>query len=159
MFIKLALALALTVTTTFTAIPAQAISEEWRANSKAAHDNSGYMKSLYQGNYYNADQEAFRQCVMRRESTFTYSVIGGGGDNYHGAYQFHDADWRKGLTFMMAQESRKTDDALRIQARQLITIPINKWGRYWQDRAFFTALNYHSKWSGKHHWASGGYSC
>lgn len=129
------------------------------SRSSRAQDVRGELPSLYQGKYYFPDQESFRKCVADREGSYTYRVVGGGSNMYHGTYQFHDGNWRRGLTYMMASESKETNDGLRAEARALISKPISRWSRYWQDRAFYTALNFQGKWSGKHHWAGGRWHC
>ena len=129
------------------------------AHSRLARDLHGALPSLYRGRYYLAAQETFRRCVAQREGRFTYNVIGGGGGLYQTTYQFRDGAWRRGLTFMMASESRITHDGLRAEARALIRKPMAQWGRYWIDRAFYTALNYNGAWSGRHHWDGGRWSC
>ena len=136
-------------------------SDEYRrAHSKAAKDLHGYEKSLYQGKYYNASQESWRQCVMWRESNYNYDLIGAGYNwPYHGAYQFHNVNWKRGLIIMMAKESKETKDGLNGEARKLKHKNINQWNRYWQDRALFTALNYNGSYSGAHHWNMTNYGC
>ena len=130
------------------------------AFSKKAKDLVGYEKSLYQGKYYYPDQEGWRKCVMWRESNYRYNLIGAGYNwPYHGAYQFHNVNWKNGLTYMMAGESKKTKDGLRGEARKLRFKDIHQWNRYWQDRALFTALNYNGKYSGAHHWATTNGGC
>lgn len=129
------------------------------AHSSAARDLHGAMPSLYRGTYFHAEQESFRRCVAQREGRFTYDVVGGGGGMYETTYQFNDSAWRRGLTFMMASESRRTHDGLRAEARALIEKPMRTWGRYWADRAFYTALNFNGLWSGKHHWNGGSHAC
>lgn len=124
-----------------------------RATSKKANDLHGYEQSLYRGKYYSAGQESWRKCVMWRESNYNYNLIGAGYNwPYHGAYQFHNVNWKRGLIIMMAKESKETKDGLNGEARRLKHKNINQWNRYWQDRALFTALNYNGLWSGAHHW-------
>ena len=137
------------------------VSDEYkRAHSKAAKDMEGYEKSLYRGKYYDASQESWRQCVMWRESNYRYNLIGAGYNwPYHGAYQFHNVIWKRGLIIMMAKESKETKDGLNGTARQLKHKNINEWNRYWQDRALFTALNYNGSYSGAHHWNMTNYGC
>lgn len=122
-----------------------------RATSKDAQDRSGYEKSLYRGKYYHADQERFRKCVMDRESSFSYRAANK-SSSARGAYQFLDNNWRDGLVHMMLKESKKTGDGLAPKIKRLFNKPIHHWDRYMQDRAFFTAMNYNGKWSGKKHW-------
>lgn len=125
---------------------------EYRAAfSKDAKDKHGYEKSLYRGKYYYSDQESFRKCVMNRESNFTYTSRSS-ISTASGAYQFLDSQWRDGLVFMMIKESKKKDHGLEKKLKAHFDKPIQTWNRYFQDRAFFTALNYNGKWSGKHHW-------
>lgn len=132
--------------------------EQAAARSSRASDMRGPLPSLYRGKYYHSDQEWFRKCVADREGSFTYMVRGGGGDNYYGTYQFH-RNFQRGAAYMMAKESRETKDGLRKEALALRYKPINKWSRYWQDRAFYTVLNYNGRWSGKNHWAGGRWHC
>lgn len=128
------------------------------AHSPAAKDKRGAEPSLYRGIYFHPDQERFRLCVGNREGSFAYMVRGGGGNNYYGTYQFHK-NFQNGIPYMMAKESRRTGDGLVKDILKLRYIPINKWNRYYQDRAFFTVVNYDGKWSGKHHWNSRSHSC
>lgn len=121
------------------------------ALSDDAQDLKGYEKSLYRGKYYHKDQERFRQCVMKRESHHNYRAANR-SSSARGAYQFLDNNWRDGLVHMMLKESKKKDHDLDKKIKKLRNKPIHKWNRYFQDRAFFTALNYNGKWSGKKHW-------
>lgn len=125
---------------------------EYRAAiSKEATDWKGYEKSLYRGKYYNKDQEHFRECVIYRESRHNYRAANK-TSSARGAYQFLENNWHDGLIYMMIKESKKSKDGLIPEIKELRTKPIVKWNRYYQDRAFFTALNYNGKWSGKKHW-------
>lgn len=128
------------------------------AQSSRAQVTRGPLPSLYRGVYYHADQERFRLCVAAREGSNTYTVRGGGGGNYFGTYQFH-RNFQRGAAYMMAGESRRTHDGLRADALALRHVPINHWSRYWQDRAFYTVLNYRGAWSGRNHWAGGRWTC
>jgi hypothetical protein len=121
------------------------------AVTKQAKDLKGYEKSLYRGKYYYKSQEAWRKCVMDRESNFRYKAKNR-SSSASGAYQFLDNNWRDGLVWMMIKESKKTDDNLDPYLRDLFDVHITKWNRYFQDRAFFTALNFEGKWAGKKHW-------
>lgn len=126
--------------------------KEYRsAVSDDAQDRKGYEKSLYRGKYYHKDQESFRKCVMDRESNFRYKAANS-RSSARGAYQFLDNNWRDGLVHMMLKESKNKDHGLEKNLKKLFDKPIHKWNRYYQDRAFFTALNYEGKWSGKKHW-------
>jgi muramidase (phage lysozyme) len=114
----------------------------------------GYKKSVYTGKFYNKSQEHFRECVMYRESRNTYGATNYPTSTAAGAYQFLDRSWRNGLPHMIYPELKKdygNPFAKKIRTK-LQKTPINKWAREFQDRAFFTALNYESKWSGRHHW-------
>jgi hypothetical protein len=134
------------------AVSAFVLPREYRvAISKDAKKLKGYKKSLYRGKYYHPDQENFRQCVMKRESHHNYRAANK-SSSARGAYQFLDSQWRDGLVHMMVRESKKTDDGLIVKIKALKKKPIHAWNRYYQDRSFFTALNYNGKWSGKKHW-------
>lgn len=132
--------------------------EEAASQSSRAAKMRGALPSLYRGDFFNADQEDYRHCVAEREGTHTYMLRGGGGDNYYGTYQFHK-DFQWGVPYMMAKESAKNRDGLWKEAMALRYKPINRWNRYWQDRAFYTVLNWDAKWSGKKHWAGGRWHC
>jgi len=119
----------------------------------AASDMHGITASTYHGRYYTQAGEQFRRCVIHRESRGNYRAANDSG--HHGGYQFNDAAWRVSLTHMMRTEH----DQLRATAVQLRALPINRWPRYWQDRAFFTALNYHAPFSGWRHWHLTGSPC
>ncbi len=121
------------------------------AVTKDAKDLKGYEKSLYRGKYYYKGQESWRKCVMKRESNYRYKAKNR-SSSASGAYQFLDNSWRDGLVWMMIKESKKTDDGLDPYLRDLFDVHITKWNRYFQDRAFFTALNFEGKWAGKKHW-------
>lgn len=126
-------------------------SEFRSATSKNAKNWKGYQRSMYSGKYYHKDQEHFRECVMYRESRYNYRAANK-TSSARGAYQFLDRSWREGLIYMMIKESKKNNDGLIPRMKKLRTKPIQKWNRYYQDRAFFTAMNINGKWSGKHHW-------
>jgi hypothetical protein len=121
------------------------------AVSEDAKDWKGYEKSMYGGKYYHKDQEHFRECVMYRESRHNYRAANK-TSSARGAYQFLERSWKDGLIYMMIKESKKSKDGLIPEIKELRKKPIVKWNRYFQDRAFFTAMNINGKWSGKHHW-------
>jgi hypothetical protein len=120
-------------------------------------DMHGYRPSVYQGRYYKASQESFRKCVMMRESSYRYGARNRSGSSAAGAYQFLDNAWRKNsgsLPWMMHAENKKVYGSAEAKKilRVLKSTPIERWGRAWQDQAFFTALNFNGAWSGKKHW-------
>lgn len=129
---------------------------EVRASSETASDLRGVQPSLYRGKFFDRRNEQTRRCIVQRESRGHYKAIGGGGDNYHGAYQFHDRNWRRGLVFMMLKESKQMNDGLQSEIRSLFDKPINRWNRYFQDRAFWTAYRFGA---GASHWAGGRFAC
>lgn len=134
------------------ATPTVRVSKEFRrAHSKNAADMSGYEPSMYHGIFYRPKQEKFRKCVMSRESNFHYRSANK-ASSARGAYQFLDRAWRDGLVHMMIKESKKTKDGLLPNLNRMFHKPIHQWSRYFQDRAWFTAMNYNGNWSGKKHW-------
>lgn len=134
------------------------------ARSKGADDMNGPAASVYTGKFYNEKAENFRQCIVQRESNNHYSVTGGGnldgkgGGDYQGAYQLSPA-LAEGATWMMAKESKEVGDGLYDEVRALQKVPANEWPRYWQDRAFWTILNWDGDYSGAKHWAGGRWTC
>lgn len=133
--------------------PHQVHPEYATAVSKDAKDRRGYERSLYRGEHYRASQEAFRRCVSKRESNHNYRAANK-SSSARGAYQFLDNNWREPLVGMMVKESKRTGDGLVSRIRDLRGKPIHKWNRYYQDRAFYTALNIEGTGSGRKHWAA-----
>lgn len=124
---------------------------EYRAAvSHEAKDMEGWEPSLYRGKWWDAKWYGIRRCIMERESHFNYRAANK-TSSARGAYQFLDNNWRRGLVYMMIDESKETNDGLEQQARKLFKMPISKWNRYWQDRAFYTALQ---NGRGLKHWAA-----
>lgn len=110
------------------------------ANSTAAADWKGYEPSLYTGQHYDSKWAQVRKCIMHRESRFNYRARSS-ISTASGVYQFLDSQWRISLTYMMLKESRATKDGLIDEIMALRKQPIQKWNRYFQDRAFYTAWN------------------
>ena len=96
----------------------------------------GILPSAYRGPYYDARFEAYRRCVVKRESEGQYYAVDRSGAA--GAYQFLPA-WTH-----------------TIQKWNHHYVPIQKMSRYEQDYAFWRAFN-HGK--GAHHWAGGRWYC
>ena len=129
--------------------------EEKIAESKEAKDWKGFEPSLYRGVHFSAQWRNVRECIMYRESRFNYrgrSSI----STAAGAYQFLDSQWRESLTHMMIQESREANDGLIPEIKELRDKPIQKWNRYFQDRAFYTAWD---NGNGKSHWDLTRHNC
>jgi hypothetical protein len=130
-------------------------SERARAASRANRSTSGYRLSLYQGKWYQPKAEPFRRCVMSRESHYNYRAKNP-RSSAMGAYQLLDSKWRDSLVWMMRAESKKTKDGLLPEIKRLKHKPLQKWSRYWQDRAFWTA---YQKGDGWRHWYLAGSFC
>ena len=129
--------------------------EEKIAESKEAKDWKGFEPSLYRGVHFSAQWRNVRECIMYRESRFNYrgrSSI----STAAGAYQFLDSQWRESLTHMMIKESREANDGLIPEIKELRDKPIQKWNRYFQDRAFYTAWD---NGNGKSHWDLTRHNC
>lgn len=132
------------------------VSQEHKAaRSDTAQDMKGYEPSLYRGKWFDKKWENSRKCIMSRESHFSYHAANR-SSSARGAYQFLDSQWRDGLVWMMLKESKKTKDGLSAEIKTLFDKPINKWSRYYQDRAFYTAWQ-HGK--GSKHWYYPGHNC
>jgi len=110
----------------------------------------GYEVSQYKGKWYSPKWEDERKCIMKRESHYNYRAANK-TSSARGAYQFLDSQWRKGLVWMMLDEGGNVKEIKSLRDK-----PINKWSRYYQDRAFFTAWR---NGSGKHHWYHSGIKC
>lgn len=132
------------------------ISQEHRAaRSDIADDMKGFKPSLYRGKWYDSKWENSRKCIMQRESHFSYRAANK-SSSARGAYQFLDSQWRDGLVWMMLKESKNKNDGLSAEIKTLFNIPIHRWSRYYQDRAFYTAWQ---NGDGKHHWFYPGHNC
>jgi hypothetical protein len=120
-----------------------------------ANDMTGYQPSLYEGRWHSPKHEDFRRCIMKRESHYNYRAANR-SSSARGAYQFLDNSWRIPLTHMMIREDKKHGGYLVREIRDLRDVPIHKWNRYWQDRAFWTAFRHGD---GAHHWHYSGSPC
>jgi hypothetical protein len=125
------------------------------ANSAAAQDWKGYEPSLYQGQHYDSKWAQVRKCIQHRESRYNYRARSS-ISSAAGAYQFLDNFWRVSLTHMMIKESRATKDGLIDEIMALRKKPIEKWNRYFQDRAFYTAWD---NGRGADHWNQTRHGC
>jgi hypothetical protein len=120
--------------------------------SPESRDLIGYEVSLYQGKWYMPKREKMRKCLSKIESHHHYKA----GGYYRGAYQFSKA-LARGVTWMMQPEVKKEmGDAGVDLIQKLRKTPMNKWNRYWQDRAFWTIWN---EGKGKNHWRAGKGRC
>jgi hypothetical protein len=120
--------------------------------SPESRDLIGYEVSLYQGKWYMPNRENMRKCLSKIESHHHYKA----GGYYQGAYQFSKALTR-GVTWMMQPEVRKEMGEAGVDlVKKLRKTPMNKWNRYWQDRAFWTVWN---EGKGKNHWRAGQGRC
>jgi hypothetical protein len=92
-------------------------------------------------------REKLRKCISKSESHHHYKA--GRGGYYRGAYQF-STSLARGVTWMMQSEVKKEMGEAGVSlVKKLRKKPMNKWNRYWQDRAFWTIW---AKGKGKHHW-------
>ena len=138
----------------------QATFLRFTTSSPQTLDRRGVEPSLYRGRFFRSSVEKTRLCIIRRESSGVYTVRGGGGNRYFGAYQMNDrlAD---GATWMMLPEVKRLAGAKAGSAlmQKLRTKPVTTWPRYWQDAAFFTVYNWEHSGSGRAHWAGGRWHC
>ena len=118
---------------------------------------TGVRGSAYTGKYYRASQENYRKCVGRREGFFQYWGTGSMGF-YEGTYQMTDALFT-GAAWMIGRELKATYANWEVVRAQLLDTPGHKWGRFWQDMAFYTVLNWRGDGVGASHWAGGRYGC
>ena len=121
-------------------------------------EQSGIWQSEYRGQYYAGDLEGLRTCLVWRESRGHYYSTGQHGA-HEGAYQMTDALWR-GAAWMMTAEMRKAwPSTWRITRAALLDTPGHLWGRFWQDMAFYTVMNWERPRSGMRHWHLDGSKC
>ena len=120
-------------------------------------NQTGVRGSAYTGKYYRASQENYRKCVGQREGRFQY--FGTGSNNYYeGTYQMRDQLFI-GAAWMLSRELKATYANWEVVRAELLDTPGHKWGRFWQDMAFYTILNWRGDGVGASHWAGGRYGC
>lgn len=120
----------------------------------ATSQETGFKSSAYQGDYYQANQETYRECVAFYEARHQYWTTGNNGAHL-GTYQFTGA-LARGAVWMMAKEWAKdfghsTAKKMRIKLHK---IKPTKWSREIWDQAFYTVLNWNYPGSGEKHWAA-----
>jgi hypothetical protein len=93
--------------------------------SRPTTNVSGIQDSAYTGAYYNAAHEATRKCIVKKESSGNYGVVGAG--RYHGAYQF--------------AVGTSNSAATKMGRGDLVGVPASKWTRAEQDEAFWVTWN------------------
>lgn len=142
-------------------VPASDASNERFSNTsiaglfdERAKDLFGFMPSLYTGKWFMPGKEPVRRCIIMRESHANYRST---SSIYHGAYQM-TAALGDGAAWMMQREvkhelGKKTAVKMMSELRRT---PVEKWNRYWQDRAFWTIWRHGA---GAHHWGGGSHSC
>jgi hypothetical protein len=120
-------------------------------------DQTGVRASAYTGKFYRASQENYRKCVAGREGRHQYWTTGN-WNYYEGTYQMTDALFT-GAAWMIGRELKATYKNWDVVRAQLLDTPGHKWGRFWQDMAFYTVLNWRGDGVGASHWAGGRYGC
>lgn len=118
---------------------------------------TGLERSAYAGDYYRVHQESFRKCIGQREGRFQYWGTGNSGF-YEGTYQMTDALFT-GAAWMIGKELKATYKNWEVIRDKLLDTPGHKWGRFWQDMAFYTVLNWRGDGVGASHWVGGRYGC
>ena len=107
--------------------------------------------SLHKGVKFEPRHDWIRRCIRARESNNHYNAVSRTG-RYRGAYQFSPA-LAVGVGWMIQRQLRQTHPrtvAIQI-GRELRQTPMNQWGKYWQDRAFWTVWN---NGKGRAHWSA-----
>jgi hypothetical protein len=108
-------------------------------------------------------QRAFAACVSHRESHGNYAAKRSeAGSSAAGKWQFLDKQWRRGLSYMVAERLRafgmSAHDAAVIR-RHLAATRIDTWAPAYQDAAFVAVLNARGPWTGWRHWFLAGSKC
>ena len=110
-----------------------------------------------------ASQQAFASCVSTRESHGNYKAKRSeAGSSAAGRWQFLDKQWRRGLSYMVAERLRSFGMSAHEAAvirRHLAATRIDRWAPEYQDAAFLAALNARGPWSGWRHWYLAGSKC
>jgi hypothetical protein len=123
--------------------------------TSSRHGEDTVPPTKYVGHYYQVSpQEDLRRCIVWRESSNNLEAISPGG--HGGLYQLTPELWVGAVWMMRAAPGERITKAERLK---LQAIPVWEASRYWQDRAFYTVLNYEGPRSGLRHWAGGRWSC
>jgi hypothetical protein len=101
-----------------------------------------------------SEQTAFAKCISHYESRGDYKATSP-HSSASGKWQFLDKQWRRGLSFMVA--NRLVDYGMPAWQRKplikrLQSKPIESWSPIHQDIGFVAALNAREPWSGWRHW-------
>ena len=125
----------------------------------APHHPSGVQESAYHGKFYRAGQEAYRKCVLRRESNGHYFSTNRAGDSW-GGYQMTKA-LGVGAAWMIQPELMRLlgKDRGRKVAAWMRSVTPDHWNRWQSDAAFYTVLNWNGDGSGAKHWRGGRFTC
>ena len=125
----------------------------------APHHLSGVQASAYHGKFYRAGQEAYRRCILRRESNGHYYSTNRSGDSW-GGYQMTKA-LGVGAAWMLQPELMRLlgKDRGRKVAEWMRSVTPDRWNRWQQDAAFSTILNWQYDGSGAKHWSGGRWTC
>lgn len=118
-------------------------------------DSSTVPGSKYRGYYFMvAPAEDARRCIVWRESRNTLDAVSPG--DHKGLYQMTD-ELADGAVWHMRFDP--IDPITKAQRVRLQSMPVTKWPRYWQDRAFYSIWNYTGPGSGRDHWFLAGSPC
>lgn len=119
------------------------------------------MSAVHSAAHIPASQQAFASCVSNRESHGNYRARGD-ESSARGRWQFLDLQWRRGLSYMVAERLRDHGMARQESKRvriHLQSISIDRWEPAFQDAAFISVLNARGPWSGWKHWYLSGSRC
>lgn len=102
-----------------------------------------------------ANQLEYAKCISYHESRGNYQAVGD-KSSARGRWQFLDKQWRRGLSYMVAD--RLVNHGMpKSQEKDLIKDlqkhPIDAWKPIYQDVGFVSALNAKGPWSGWKHWS------
>lgn len=124
--------------------------------SGVAHAGAGDVPdTAYTGHYFMLrPSEPLRKCIVHRESRNDPTATSRG--NHQGLYQMTD-ELADGASWMMRLDP--IDPISKAERLWLERTPVKQWPRYWQDRAFYTVLNYLGANSGAKHWFLAGSPC
>ena len=128
-----------------------------RVTAATRPSRSAYASSIRRAAVIPPRLRPWANCVSDRESSGSYTARNP-SSSASGRWQFLDSQWRRGLSFMVADRLRDHGvprPTARVVRVHLAATPIHRWPAPYQDAGFVEVVER----GGAHHWALAGSKC